>query len=102
MDQRAASLLVEAIADPIAHGREIATARGGVPQPSRHAREYLAARGREAVDVRVLEDDARRLEASGGKRLEGGRPAVVPAVSGERWHGFGRGHTLHYKVIGGI
>jgi len=70
--------------DPVADGREIGPSLGGVTKPSGHAREMLARRGDDAVDVRVLERDARRLDALAAERLEGLSEPRAPAERVER------------------
>src|SRR4029079_1695685 len=70
--------------DPVADGGEIGASLRGVPEPPGHAREMLARRGDDAVDVRVLERDARRLDALAAERLEGLSEPRAPAERVER------------------
>ena len=73
---------------PVADGGKIGAACGVVTQPPGHARELLARRRHDAVDVRVLEADPRRLDDRGARaartppRTAADQPQIASSVSG--------------------
>ena len=65
--------------DPVTHGRKVHPLRGLMAQSSGDARQPFTRFGEHAIDVRVLERDARRDQTLGGMRGESVRQRGRPA-----------------------
>ena len=94
-DARVAAVRIRLDRDPVAYRRIVDSCRRAVAHPAGNAGQALAFRRQDAVDVRVLETDARRHQTTLGVRRELLCPADGPPQGGQ----VNRHRRLHYFVL---